>query len=213
MPKQIHELGQFSGTPGAGDYLAIDNGETTAKVEMAGAVNELMAAKTRIWYGTCTTAASTTAKAVTCADFVLKAGETIAVKMTNKNTVSSPTLNVNSTGAIAIKTMSGSSDSLAGIWQAGTVVLFTYDGTNWIVDNSTIGNGVLVVSKSSVSSLSTTITNDLITSKHVVLNAILSNPAAQTGDWTVTTSNGSLSIAGTISGTTDITLVLGYQTN
>ena len=29
---QIHELNQFSGTPGSGDYLAIDNGTETRKV-------------------------------------------------------------------------------------------------------------------------------------------------------------------------------------
>lgn len=213
MPKQIHELGSFAGTPGAGDYLAIDDGSTTTKVVMAEAVEALLATKNRIWYGTSSTGASTTAKSVSCSGFVLKVGETIAVKFSNTNTVASPTLNVNSTGAIAIKTISGSAASLAGLWQAGSVVLFTYDGTNWIVDNATTGSGVLVVSKSSVSSLSTTITDSLITSKHVVLNSILSNPSAQTGDWTVTTSNGSLSIAGTISGTTDITLILGYQKN
>lgn len=213
MPKQIHELGSFAGTPGAGDYLAIDDGSTTTKVVMAEAVEALLATKNRLWYGTSSTGASTTAKSASCPGFVLKVGETIAVNFSNTNTVASPTLNVNSTGAIAIKTISGSAASLAGLWQAGSVVLFTYDGTNWIVDNGTIGNGVIVVSKSSVSSLSTTITNNLITAKHVVLNSILSNPSAQTGDWTVTTSNGSLSIAGAISGTTDITLILGYQMN
>lgn len=29
---QIHELNPFSGTPGANDYLAIDNGTDTAKI-------------------------------------------------------------------------------------------------------------------------------------------------------------------------------------
>lgn len=210
--KQIHELGSYSGTPGAGDYLAIDDGSVTSKIEMASAVESLMATKNRIWYGTSSTAASTTAKSVTCADFVLKTGETIAVKFTNTNTASAPTLNVNSTGAIAIKTASGATASLAGIWTAGSVVMFTYDGTNWLITD-VVGNGVIVVSKTSVSSLSTTITDAAITSRHVVLNSTLSNPSAQTGDWTVTTSNGSLSIAGSISGTTDITLVLGYQMN
>lgn len=211
--KQIHELGSYSGTPGAGDYLAIDDGSVTSKIEMKSAVESLMATQSRIWYGTSSTGASTTAKSVTCSGFTLKTGETIAVKFTNNNTASAPTLNVNSTGAVAIKTQTGATASLAGIWQAGTVVLFTYDGTNWIIDNASIGNGVLVVSKSSVSSLSTSITDASITSRHVVLNAVLSNPSAQTGDWTVSTSNGSASISGTIDGTTDITLVLGYQMN
>ena len=215
---QIHELNQFSGTPGTGDWLAIDDGDETTKIEMLAAVRAIADAeisskiKNQIWYGTCSNAASTTAKTVTCSGFVLKTGETIAVKFTNTNTVAAPTLNVNGTGAISIKTVSGGTDSLVGLWRAGEVVIFTYDGTNWLVDSSSKA-GVIVVSKSSVSSLSTTISDSNITSKHVVVASTLSNPAAQTGDWTVTTSNGSLSIAGSISGTTDITLVLAYQTN
>lgn len=67
---------------------------------------------------------------------------------------------------------------------------------------------MLKVSKSSVSSLSTTITHSAITSDMEVVHTVLSNPSAQTGDWTVTTSNGSLTIAGSISGTTNITLYL-----
>lgn len=67
---------------------------------------------------------------------------------------------------------------------------------------------VLKVSKSSVSSLLTIITNSAITSDMEVINCVLSNPSAQAGDWTVTTSNGSLTISGSISGTTNITLYL-----
>jgi hypothetical protein len=67
---------------------------------------------------------------------------------------------------------------------------------------------MLKVSKSSVSSLPTTITHSAITSDMEVVHTVLSNPSAQTGDWTVTTSNGSLTIAGSISGTTNITLYL-----
>lgn len=66
----------------------------------------------------------------------------------------------------------------------------------------------LVLTSSSFSSLPQTITNANITSDHVVINSVLSNPSAQTGDWTVTTSNGSLSISGSISGSTTITLYL-----
>lgn len=66
----------------------------------------------------------------------------------------------------------------------------------------------LVLTSSSFSSLPQTITNANITSDHVVINSVLSNPSAQTGDWTVTTSNGSLSISGSISGSTTTTLYL-----
>lgn len=137
---QIHELNQFSGTPGTGDWLAIDDGDETAKVEMATAVEELASPlieakfsqiKNQIWYGTSSNAASTTAKTVTCSGFVLKTGETIAVKFTNTNTVVAPTLNVNGTGAKTIVTKTATS-TLKGAWSAGSVVLFTYDGTNWV---------------------------------------------------------------------------------
>ena len=66
----------------------------------------------------------------------------------------------------------------------------------------------LTVTKSSVSSLPQTVSNASITADMVVVESVLSNPSAQTGDWTVTTSAGSLTISGTISGTTDITLYL-----
>ena len=73
--------------------------------------------------------------------------------------------------------------------------------------------GVVTVSKSSVSSLPTTITDSDILATHKCVKATLSNPSAQTGDWTVTTSAGSLTISGTISGTTDIELDLAVKTN
>lgn len=66
----------------------------------------------------------------------------------------------------------------------------------------------LVLTSSSFSSLPQTITNANITSDMVVINSVLSNPSAQTGDWTVATSNGSLSISGSINGATTITLYL-----
>lgn len=85
-------------------------------------------------YGTCDTAGGTAAKVVTCADFdKLLTGVTIHVKFTNSNTVASPTLNVNSTGAKNIykygTTAPGT--TAATSWQAGSVVSFTYDGSYW----------------------------------------------------------------------------------
>lgn len=68
--------------------------------------------------------------------------------------------------------------------------------------------GAVKVSKSSVSSLPTTISDSKILASHEVVQAVLSNPSAQTGDWTVTTSAGSAVISGSISGTTNITLYL-----
>ena len=66
----------------------------------------------------------------------------------------------------------------------------------------------LVVSVASFSALPQTITNANIEDDMVVVNSVLSNPSAQTDNWTVTTSSGSLTISGSISGTTTATLYL-----
>lgn len=78
-------------------------------------------------FATCSTGADTAAKVATIQDsasFTLITGITINVKFTYANTTSAPTLNVNSTGALTIIG--------AKRWDAGSVVSFTYDGTNWI---------------------------------------------------------------------------------
>ena len=93
-------------------------------------------------YGTCDTAASTAAKVVTCSDFTtLITGVTIHVKFTYSNSASSPTLNVNSTGAKSIYRYGTTvpSASASWSWYTGAVVSFTYDGSAWIM-NDMIGN-------------------------------------------------------------------------
>ena len=73
-----------------------------------------------------------------------------------------------------------------------------------------VTNEPLELSKSSVSSLPTTISAAEITAdmKCKPGDILLSNSAAMTGDWTITTASGSVTISGSISGTTDITLWL-----
>lgn len=134
---QIHELNTHAGTPGEGDWLAIDNGEETTKIE---------------------------------AD---KLGVTTA--MTEEEIT---------TGTNTQKRVI--SPAVAATLKA------------------------LVLDISSFSSLPKTVTNSKITSDMVVLNAELGTPSAQTADWTVTTSNGSLQITGTnaISGSTTLKLYL-----
>lgn len=67
---------------------------------------------------------------------------------------------------------------------------------------------VLIINVSSFSSLPQTVSNSNIESDMVVVNSVLGTPSAQTADWTVTTSNGSLTISGSISGSTTLTLYL-----
>ena len=66
----------------------------------------------------------------------------------------------------------------------------------------------LVIDCGTVSSLPKTVSNAAITADMVCVHAELGTPTAQTGDWTVTTSAGSLSVSGTISGSTTLKLYL-----
>lgn len=106
---------------------------------MANTINSIKLGSTQgvisLPYGVCSTAAGTAAKTVTVDSFSLETGATVTVKFSNANTASSPTLNVNSTGAKAIErygtTPIGTNSAVSG-WAAGAVITFTYDGTNWI---------------------------------------------------------------------------------
>jgi len=116
--------------------LTVDRGGTGA-TSATGARNNLGLGNAQIFYGTCSTAASTTAKVVTCTEFStsdLKAGAAILVTFTATNTgaVGSLTMNVNSTGAKAMKkqynTSTGNLTS-AGELIAGNTYLFVYNAT------------------------------------------------------------------------------------
>ena len=139
---QIHELNTYSGTPGTGDWLAIDDGSETTKVEA-----------NNLGVTTPMTKAEATEGSVTASRVV------------------QPSVFKEAVEAIA---------------------------------------SVLVLSVSSFSSLPKTVTNSNITSDMVCIKAELGTPSAQTADWTVTTSNGSLQITGTnaISGSTTLKLYL-----
>ena len=96
----------------------------------------------KIFYGTCSTAAATTAKVVTCADFTsadLVKGALIYVTFDNSNTgaVGSLTMSVNGTAAKSIKHLkNGGLSNLAGAGHlcANQTYLFTYDGTYWVTE-------------------------------------------------------------------------------
>ena len=141
---QIHELNTFSGTLGAGDYLAIDNGTDTSKIS----ADEFINAARTAFYGTSSTAASTATKVVTCPEFTLKTGAIIAVKFSYAQTSTSTiSLNVNSTGAkqvYGIPRATTSTTRLDGAWEANETKIFVYDGTYWrIVDQNIITSAEL----------------------------------------------------------------------
>lgn len=86
-------------------------------------------------YTTCSTAAGTGAKVVALTNFALTTGSCVRVKFTNTNTAGNVTLNVNNTGAKPIMQYGvvpvGTDVSIS--WNAGEVVEFVYDGTNWVI--------------------------------------------------------------------------------
>ena len=151
---QIHELNSFVGTPGAGDYLAIDDGSETTKVEASN-----LGVTTQMTQAEATAGTVTDPRVVTPAVFkasVESLAETVA-------------------------------ETVAELRE------------------------VLVVEFSSFSSLPLTKTNSNITSDMVVVNSLLGTPSAQTSDWTVTTNEGALTISGSISGSTTLTLYLNMS--
>ena len=106
-------------------------------------------------YGTCSTAAGTAAKVVTCSDFSeLVTGVTIHVKFTYSNTASNATLNVNSKGAKNLcshgTTRVGTTERTS--WKAGAVVSLTYDGTSWVMNDYIPDTGVTTDTKNTAGS-------------------------------------------------------------
>ena len=80
-------------------------------------------------YGACSTAAGTAAKVVALSGFVLATGAEITVKFSATNTASSPTLNVNNTGAKGIRYKNAAVPS--GYIVANKTYQLIYDGTYW----------------------------------------------------------------------------------
>lgn len=80
-------------------------------------------------YGTCSTAAATAAKTVSCTGFALVTGAEITVKFTVTNSAANPTLNVNNTGAKAIY-YRGAAISAAYL-AANRTYTFRYNGTQY----------------------------------------------------------------------------------
>lgn len=68
----------------------------------------------------------------------------------------------------------------------------------------------LEINLGTISSLPATVTDDRITADHIAKpgDCLLGTPSAQTSDWTVTTSDGSVTVSGSVSGSTTATIWL-----
>ena len=100
-----------------------------------------------IHYGTSDTAAGTQAKAVSCTGYKLATGSRIIVLFTVTNTHATPQLNVNSTGAKAIKWNGAAYKDLT----KDRAYEFVYDGSNYeLVGMDYVGSGGISVSGNSI---------------------------------------------------------------
>ena len=115
-----------------GNKLSKDETATAAsKWENSRNINGMVIDGTadRANYGICQTAASTVEKTVSCTGFSLITGAEITVKFTNTNAASSPTLNVNGTGA---KPIFYQGIAITPYYLgAHKTYTFRYNGTQW----------------------------------------------------------------------------------
>lgn len=157
-------------------------------------------------YGVCSTAYATGEKTVSISDYQLVKGGLVSVRFTN-GAANLYTLNVNNTGAKTIK-YRNITNMNANVGPNDTVI-FQYDGTYFEVVSIERAEPI-TLDCGTISSLPVTKTSQWINRHMVCIKAELGNPSAQRGDWTVTTSDGSLTISGDINGSTSLSLVLTH---
>lgn len=107
------------------------------------------------WYGTCSTSSSIEEKVVECIGFTLKTGAQITVFFTYDNNISYPTLNVNGTGAYAIRRTTRDGNNNIGEWQSGEAIHFVFNGTYWLMT----GRGTATTTYHGVTKLSISVTD------------------------------------------------------
>lgn len=98
-------------------------------------------------------------------------------------------------------------DTFTGNPSSSTYLPIDNGSATYKIDARTLA-GAVEIYIASMTELPQTVSNSKITANMKVLQSVLSNPSAQVDDWTVTTSAGSLTITGTISGTCSITMYL-----
>ena len=171
-------------------------------------------------YGYCETAAGTAAKVVDMTGFTLLEGTTVHIKFKERNNASSPTLNINGTGAKNIvqygTTAAGTSDSTNG-WYAGAVITFTYDGTSWVRDQGFNTNSTYYIESIYINTAANTAakvgtgTYSLEAGKYFQVLVINSNTAASALTLNINSKGAkSIYINGAASSSSNYTLPAGY---
>lgn len=155
-------------------------------------------------YGVCSTAYSTNPKIVNINGYQLTKGGLVSVRFVNGSS-NLDTMNINGTGATAIR-YRNITNNTANIGPDDTVI-FQYNGTDFYVVSIQRADP-LNLNCGTISSLPATFTNNFINRHMVCIKAVLGTPSAQTSDWTVETADKSVTISGTISGSTTLSLIL-----
>lgn len=121
-------------------YSAMELGALATTLSQALGIGEQSSGTTSgggsaVRYGVCSTGGNVVAKTVTVSPPItgLTTGMLVLVKFDNANTSTNPTLDVNGTGAKAIKRYgtTAPSTSASSSWNAGSVCALVYDGTYW----------------------------------------------------------------------------------
>lgn len=162
--------------------------------------------KRNIWYGTCSTSASSSPKSITTAsnDFSLTAGNMLVVLFSHTNSLSSVSLQVDGGASKSAYAMDGTSD-ISNRWGSNEVVSFVYDGTKFVM----LEQGLASTTQYGITKLNNTVTSTS-TSEAATANAVKS--AYDHGG--VTSVNGSTgAVTLTIpTDTSDLTNGAGYIT-
>lgn len=148
------------------------------------------------WYGTCSTAASTTDKVVTTStgDFSLTVGNIVYVLFTYAS-ASSSTLNVDGTGAIIIKS-AGTTNVTTYQWAANEAIGFVYDGTYFRMLDGMVASTTYYGMTKLSSSTSSTATNIAATPSAVKSAYDLANTASTNAATAQETANAALPKSG-----------------
>lgn len=121
-------------------YSAMELGALATTLSQALGIGEQSSGTTSgggsaVRYGVCSTGGNVVAKTVTVSPPItgLTTGMLVFVKFDNANTSANPTLDVNGTGAKAIKRYgtTAPSTSASSSWNAGSMCALVYDGTYW----------------------------------------------------------------------------------
>ena len=112
--------------------------------------------KRNIWYGTCSTSASSSPKSITTAsnDFSLTAGNMLVVLFSHTNSLSSVSLQVDGGASKSAYAMDGTSD-ISNRWGSNEVVSFVYDGTKFVM----LEQGLASTTQYGITKLNNTVTS------------------------------------------------------